>query len=43
LVGFVPSKKQPMPGIKILSEALDRFHYVKMGFKGAKNQTNSKE
>ncbi len=40
LVGFVPSKKQPMPGIKILSEALDRFHYVKIGFKGAKNQNN---
>ena len=42
LVGFVPTKKQPMPGIKILAEALDRFHYIKIGFKNAGNKDKSK-
>lgn len=32
LAGFAPSKKQPMPGIKLLAQALERFHYIKMGF-----------
>lgn len=32
LVGFVPSKKQPFPGVKVLAKALERFHFVKLGF-----------
>ena len=32
LAGFAPSKKQPMPGIKILAQALERFYYIKLGF-----------
>lgn len=32
LVGFAPSKRQPMPGIKMLAMALERFHYLKLGF-----------
>lgn len=31
LVGFVPTKKQPLPGMKIMTEALERFTYVKIG------------
>jgi hypothetical protein len=32
LVEFAPSKRQPMPGIKMLAMALERFHYLKLGF-----------
>ena len=32
LVGFAPSKRQPLPGIKMLALALERFHYLKLGF-----------
>jgi hypothetical protein len=32
LAGFAPSKRQPMPGIKILAQSLERFHYIKLGF-----------
>ena len=32
LVGFAPSKRQPLPGIKMLAMALERFHYLKLGF-----------
>ena len=32
LVGFAPSTRQPMPGIKMLAMALERFHYLKLGF-----------
>lgn len=32
LAGFAPSKRQPMPGIKVLAQSLERFHYVKLGF-----------
>lgn len=32
LVEFAPSKKQPLPGIKVLAKALERFQYVKLGF-----------
>ncbi len=32
LVGFAPSKKQPMPGVKVLGQALERFYYLKMGY-----------
>ena len=38
LVGFVPTKRQPMPCVKILAEALESFYYVKIGFKSAKNK-----
>ena len=31
IVGFAPSKKQPMPGIKVLAQAMERFHYIKIG------------
>jgi hypothetical protein len=31
-VNFTPSKKNPMPGIKILAQALERFYYIKLGF-----------
>ena len=32
LVGFAPCKRQPLPGIKMLAMALERFHYLKLGF-----------
>lgn len=32
LAGFAPSKRQPLPGIKVLAQALERFHYIKLGF-----------
>lgn len=31
MVGFVRTKKQPLPGVKILAEAIVKFQYVKMG------------
>ncbi len=31
LVGFARSKKQPLPGIKVLAQAIERFYYVKLG------------
>ena len=31
-VGFAPCKRQPLPGIKMLAMALERFHYLKLGF-----------
>lgn len=37
-VKFVPTKKQPMPGIKIMAEALERFYYIKMGFQQGRKQ-----
>jgi hypothetical protein len=32
LIGFAPSKRQPLPGTKVLDQALERFHFVKQGF-----------
>ena len=31
LVGFAPSKKQPLPGVKVLASAIERFFFVKQG------------
>ena len=31
IVGFAPSKKQPLPGVKVLTLALERFHFIKIG------------
>jgi hypothetical protein len=31
LVGFAPSKKQPLPGVKVLAAAIERFFFVKQG------------
>ena len=31
LVGFAPSKKQPLPGVKVLAMAIERFFFVKQG------------
>ncbi|WP_204137889.1 hypothetical protein [Halomicronema sp. CCY15110] len=31
LVGFAPSKKQPLPGGKVLATAIERFFFVKQG------------
>ncbi len=31
IVGFAPSKKQPLPGVKILTQALERFYFMKCG------------
>lgn len=31
LVGFAPSKKQPLPGIKVLATAIERFFFAKLG------------
>jgi hypothetical protein len=33
LVGFARSKKQPLPGVKVLAQAIERFYYVKLGSK----------
>jgi len=30
-VNFVPTKKQPLPGVKVLALAIDRFFYLKWG------------
>lgn len=32
LAGFAPSKKQPLPGVKVLAQSLERFYYIKLGF-----------
>lgn len=37
LAGFAPSKRQPMPGIKILAQSLERLHYIKLGFDAKPN------
>lgn len=29
--GFAPSKKQPLPGVKVLTTALQDFYYIKVG------------
>ena len=31
LVGFAPSKKQPLPGVKVLATAIERFSFAKQG------------
>lgn len=31
IVGFAPSKKQPLPGVKVLAQAFERFYYIKLG------------
>lgn len=31
LVGFAPSKRQPWPGVKVLTAAIERFYFVKLG------------
>ena len=31
LVGFSPSKKQPLPGLKVLAMAIERFFFAKLG------------
>ncbi|NEO34551.1 MAG: IS4 family transposase [Symploca sp. SIO3C6] len=31
LAGFAPSKKQPLPGVKVLATAIERFFFVKQG------------
>jgi hypothetical protein len=36
IVGFAPSKKQPMPGVKVLAQALERFHFIRLGFDAGK-------
>jgi hypothetical protein len=36
VVGFAPSKKQPMPGVKVLAQALERFHFILLGFDAGK-------
>ncbi|GAB4041934.1 IS4 family transposase [Spirosoma gilvum] len=32
LVGFAGCPKQPMPGVKVLCQALERFYYIKIGY-----------
>jgi hypothetical protein len=32
LVGFAPSKKQPLPGVKVLANAIESFHFIKIGY-----------
>lgn len=32
IVSFVPTKKQPWPGGKVLAQAIERFYYIKIGF-----------
>jgi hypothetical protein len=31
VVGFAPSKKQPLPGVKVLAQALERLYFIKLG------------
>jgi hypothetical protein len=39
IVGFVPTRKQPLPGIKILTEAIERFEFVKIGAQAVLHST----
>jgi hypothetical protein len=32
LIGFAPSKRQPLPGTKVVGQALERFYFIKKGF-----------
>jgi Transposase DDE domain len=41
LVGFTPSRKQPLPGIKVMGRALQAFHFIKIGFNAKTNTQNS--
>ncbi|WP_157072240.1 hypothetical protein [Picosynechococcus sp. PCC 73109] len=36
LVGFAPSKRQPLPGTKVVGQALERFYFIKQGFEQSK-------
>lgn len=40
LVGFTPSKKQPLPGVKVLASALERFYFMKLGAKASREIAN---
>ena len=31
IVGFAKSKSQPLPGVKLLAQAFERFYYIKLG------------
>ncbi|WP_139276694.1 hypothetical protein [Spirulina major] len=31
LVGFAPSRRQPLPGVKVLTTAIERFFFFKQG------------
>jgi len=31
IAGFAKSKRQPLPGVKVLAQAFERFHYIKLG------------
>lgn len=31
IVGFAKSKRQPLPGVKVLAQAFERFYYIKVG------------
>lgn len=39
IVGFAPSKKQPLPGVKVLAQALERFYYIKVGASASQTKT----
>ncbi len=34
LVGFAPSPKQPLPGVKVLANAIERFFFFRQGAQG---------
>jgi hypothetical protein len=31
IIGFAPSKKQPLPGVKVLAKAIQTFFFIKLG------------
>lgn len=35
IVGFARSKKQPLPGVRVLAQALERLFYLKKGYQAA--------
>lgn len=35
IVGFARSKKQPLPGVRMLAQALERLYYLKKGYQAA--------
>jgi hypothetical protein len=35
IVGFSRSKKQPLPGVRVLAQALERLYYIKKGYEAA--------
>ena len=38
LIGFTTSKKQPLPGVKVMAKAIECFHFIMLGAKSDKSK-----